>query len=65
MNTHCDSDLLSVDRAAKRLGVSEQWVRRAARERQIESVKIGTRLMFRPAALDDYIDAHTREPIEA
>jgi excisionase family DNA binding protein len=63
MTLEDDRTLLSADDAAKRLGLSEEWVRKAARERRIESVKIGTRLLFRPEALDAYIEAHTREPV--
>jgi excisionase family DNA binding protein len=57
--------LLSADKAAQRLGVSEEFVRRAARDRQLGSVKIGSRVLFRPQDLDDYISAHLREPVEA
>jgi excisionase family DNA binding protein len=45
--------------------VSEEWVRKAARERRLASVKIGSRLLFRPQDVDDYIAAHLREPVEA
>lgn len=62
MTDHYDA-LLAADQASKRLGMSEEWVRKAARERRIESVKIGTRLLFRAEALDDYIDANIREPV--
>jgi excisionase family DNA binding protein len=60
-----DAALLSVPSAAKRLGVSEEWVRKAARDRRIRSVKIGSRLLFRPETIDDFIDANTREPVQA
>jgi excisionase family DNA binding protein len=55
--------LLSVEKVAKWLGVSDEWVRKAARERRLESVKIGARLLFRPEAIEEYIEAHTREPV--
>ena len=65
MNSEDDTALLSVEKAAKRLGVSDEWVRKAARERRIESVKIGSRLLFRPEAVEDFIYANTRDPVEA
>lgn len=60
-----DVSLIPADQAAQRLGVSEEWVRKAARERRLASVKIGSRLLFRPQDVDDYIAAHLREPVEA
>jgi excisionase family DNA binding protein len=57
--------LLSADQAAHRLGVSEDYVRRAARDRRLASVRLGSRVLFRPQDLDAYIAAHLREPVEA
>jgi excisionase family DNA binding protein len=65
VNSADDTALLSAEETSKRLGVSAEWVYLAARQRRIESVKIGSRLLFRPEAVEDYIYAHTREPVGA
>lgn len=57
--------LLSADKAAQRLGLSEEFVRRAARDRQLASVKFGSRVLFRQEDLDAYIAAHLQKPVEA
>ncbi|HEX3854744.1 MAG TPA: excisionase family DNA-binding protein [Polyangiaceae bacterium] len=60
-----EQDLLSADQAAHRLGVSEDYVRRAARDRRLASVRLGKRVLFRPQDIEDYVAAHLREPVEA
>jgi excisionase family DNA binding protein len=50
-----------LEEAAMRLAVSPLTLRRWARDRKIESVRLGRRLVFRDAALEAFIAAGTRE----
>ncbi len=65
MEDHYPPGLVPVEEAARRLGVSEEWIRKAGRERRIEFVRVGARMLFRPAYLDEYIADHTSEPTVA
>lgn len=49
------SDLLSVDEAAQRLGVSPHTVYKRANSGKLASVKDGGRLLFRPEDLDAHV----------
>lgn len=55
--------LLSVEHAARYIGMSPEWLRVQARRRRIASVKLGNRLLFRRDTLDELIDDNTREPV--
>lgn len=52
--------LVSVDELAHRFGVSEATIYALVHRRQIESVKIGSRVLFREEAVEDYLDRRTR-----
>src|SRR3954463_7441649 len=60
--TPADVDLLSVTDAAKRLSLGVSTVRRLASKCELSSVKVGRRLLFRPADLDVYTEARLRSP---
>ena len=53
---------LGLDEAASKLSVSPLTLRRWARDKKIESVRLGRRLVFREAALEAFIEAGTRKP---
>lgn len=52
--------LYSVTDAAMRLGTSAEYLRRLVRQDQIAHVRLGRKIMFRPAHLSAFIDAHER-----
>jgi 7-cyano-7-deazaguanine synthase len=47
--------LLSVERVARRLGISESGVYRLTKARELSKLKVGTRTMFEPAEVERYI----------
>jgi 7-cyano-7-deazaguanine synthase len=49
------ADLLSVERVAKRLGISESGVYRLTKAGELSKLKVGTRTMFEPAEVERYI----------
>lgn len=53
--------LLTVDEVADILQVSPRTVRTWSWDRRIPSVKIGSRLRFKEADIDRWIDGQTRE----
>jgi excisionase family DNA binding protein len=53
-----ESDLLSVDQVAQRLGVDRRFVRRLVQERRIAYVKVGRYVRVEPDELADWIDAN-------
>ncbi len=53
---------LGLEDAASKLSVSPLTLRRWARDKKIESVRLGRRLVFRECALDEFIEAGTRKP---
>jgi excisionase family DNA binding protein len=57
-----DADLLDVDAAAKRLGLKPATVYKRAAKCELPSVKLGARVLFRPADLDAYTGARRRSP---
>jgi len=54
--------LLDVDAAARRLGLAVGTVYRKAAKCELPSVKIGERVLFRPADLDAYAQERRRSP---
>jgi len=57
-----EADLLDVDAAARRLGLAVGTVYRKAAKCELPSVKIGERVLFRPADLDAYAQERRRSP---
>lgn len=53
--------LLDIEAAAERLGVSTRWMRRAIAERRIRFAKIGKHVRFRAADLDAFVEANLHE----
>ena len=59
--------LLTVDEAAAELRVTRRTIHRWARERRIPCVRLGRRILFTRAQLDEAIAAYTRhraEPVD-
>jgi excisionase family DNA binding protein len=54
--------LLDVDEAAQRLGLSSSTIYKWANSCELPSVKVGVRVLFRPADLDAYAEARRRSP---
>ena len=54
--------LLTPEQVAKRLGVSPRWVRDHATRRspRIPAVDLGSRMRFRPSAVEDFISERSR-----
>jgi excisionase family DNA binding protein len=57
--------LLDVETAANYLGITVHQLRDYRRQRKVEVVKLGRRLMFRKEALDTFIKNSTLAPIGA
>lgn len=57
-----ESDLLSVDQVAQRLGVDRRFVRRLIHERRIAYVKVGRHVRVEPEKLADWIAANRVRP---
>ena len=55
--------LLDVTRVAYLLGISVKTLRDWIRDRRIEYVKIGTRVMIRPEALRQFVAKNTRRSV--
>ena len=51
------SDLLSLSRMARRLGVTRQWLRDEADAGRIPSLKAGSRYLFNPVAVQEALAA--------
>jgi excisionase family DNA binding protein len=49
------SELLDVNRLARRLGVTERFIRRLVDERRVPFFKIGKFVRFDPAEIDEWI----------
>lgn len=54
--------LLGVPEVAQRLGLAKSTVYKRAQACELPSVKVGTRVLFRPADLDAYAEARRRSP---
>lgn len=55
--------LLNVTRVAYLLGISVKTLRDWIRDRRIEYVKIGTRVMIRPETLRQFVAKNTRRSV--
>ena len=51
------SDLLSLSRLARRLGVTQQWLRHQADAGKIPCLKAGKRYLFNPVAVQEALAA--------
>jgi excisionase family DNA binding protein len=64
MLSHVSADpiepLLDVRKAAELLGISPKTLRDWIQARKIEYVKVGTRVMFQPASIRQFVAANTR-----
>src|SRR6266851_6376821 len=58
-----NAGLVDVNEAARRLGLRPSTVYKRAESVELASVKLGRRLLFRPADLADYADARRRTPM--
>jgi putative molybdopterin biosynthesis protein len=58
---HGRSVLLSVNEVAALLGISRPTVYRLARRGDLASYRVGERLRFKPAEIEDYLERN-REP---
>ncbi|MEQ7124863.1 excisionase family DNA-binding protein [Actinopolymorpha sp. B11F2] len=55
--------LLSIDQAAEVLGTTSRFPRRLVAERRIRFVKVGRHVRIPAAALQEFIDSGTVEPV--
>ncbi|MFF4177781.1 helix-turn-helix domain-containing protein [Streptomyces sp. NPDC001750] len=55
--------LLTVDQVAERLGTGLRFPRRLIEERRITFVKVGRHVRIPESAVNEYVSAHTVEPI--
>ena len=51
------NDLLPLSRMARRLGVTQQWLRDLAETGQIPCLKAGNRYLFNPVAVQEALSA--------
>ena len=54
--------LLDVDETARRLGLSSSTIYKRANACELPSVKLGGRVLFKPADLDAYAEERRRSP---
>lgn len=52
-------DLLGIEQAAARLGVSPKTISRLVRARQLSVVKIGRRVLFRVGDIETFVERRT------
>ncbi len=52
-----DGQLLTLARMARRLGVTQYWLRNEAKSGNVPCLLAGTRLLFNPAAVEDHLAA--------
>jgi excisionase family DNA binding protein len=55
--------LLTVAEVAERLGTTDRFPRRLIAERRIVFVKIGRHVRIPASAVDDFVTAHTVQPV--
>lgn len=55
-----NSRLMSTRDAAESLGVSPQTVMKLTRLGELRVVRIGSRTLYRPADVEDYVERHAR-----
>jgi excisionase family DNA binding protein len=60
-NVHCEP-LLDIDETAEILNISPHTVRAMVKLRLITFVKIGSRVLFRPQDLTDFVESHLVRP---
>ena len=61
------SDLFSLPRMARRLGVTQQWLREQAKAGQIPCLMAGNRYLFNPVAIQEALAAkaaQTRQGVD-
>ena len=51
------NELLSLSRMARRLGVTQEWLRDQAKAARIPSLEAGNRYLFNPAAVEETLAA--------
>lgn len=56
---------LHLEQAAAYLAMSPEWLRAAARRREIACTRIGRSIRFRISDLDKFLDAKTVQPASA
>jgi excisionase family DNA binding protein len=56
-NVHCEP-LLDIDQTAEILSISTHMVRAMVKFRVITFVKIGSRVLFRPQDLTEFVESH-------
>jgi excisionase family DNA binding protein len=54
---HVMNDLLSLSRLARRLGITQQWLRAQADAGKIPCLKAGNRYLFNPVAVQEALAA--------
>lgn len=59
------SELLTLGRMARRLGVTQQWLRTEADAGRVPVLLAGTRYLFSPPAVADSLAAQAAQPIRA
>nr|WP_133755633.1 helix-turn-helix domain-containing protein [Naumannella halotolerans] len=54
-------ELRTADEVAKNLRLSPRMVRKLAQRKTLACVRIGTRVLFRPSDIDEFIERHLRD----
>ena len=55
-------ELLSLSRMARRLGVTQQWLRDQAKAGQVPCLRAGTRFLFNAEAVQEALAAEAARP---
>lgn len=58
------SELLSLSRLARRLGVTQQWLRDQADAGKIPCLKAGNRYLFNPVAVQEALAAKATQTLQ-
>jgi len=56
-------ELLSLARMARRLGVTQQWLRERANSAQVPCLRAGTRFLFNAEAVQEALAAEAARPL--
>jgi excisionase family DNA binding protein len=56
-------ELLSVDQASRRLQIAKSTIYKLVSAKSIPFTKLGTRVLFEPERLAEWISEHTTEPL--
>lgn len=59
------SELLTLGRMARRLGVTQNWLRERAERGDVPSLYAGTRLLFNPVAVIERLAAKAGNPVRS